>query len=218
MSAPKSYRVPPARREAGWSVLLGAAFTLFLFVLMALAQMLGELTNPDSIVAEEALAYKAPEIEQIEEEEPPPEEEPPEELEEEPPELSLEQLDLALNPGAGSLAGDFAMPSMASVADGLGTEDFVDFSNLDQVPRPIGAATFNFPRRLRKEPVDGKIVLLLRLSETGSVLGVELEASTLPRFNDVVMSQVRNWRFTPPTRQGRPVRAQARLPIPIRIN
>lgn len=218
--APRSYRrLPSGRGAIGASLLLGAGFALGLFVLMALATLIGHVDEPDRGLEEDAIAFNPPEVEQIEEE-PPPEEPPPEELEEEPPpQLSLEQLEIALNPGTGgSLAGDFAMPDLGASGQNLGTEEFVKFSSLDQVPRPIGVSGFNFPRSLRRDPVNGRIVLLVSLSQDGEVLDVEIESSNLPRFNDFVVRQVRNWKFTPPTQQGQPVKATARLPIPIRIN
>jgi TonB family protein len=90
--------------------------------------------------------------------------------------------------------------------------------DLDRPPRPIGVTGLGFPRRLRRSPVDGEIVLLLDLSEEGEVLDVQIADSNLPSFNDFVSREVRSWRFTPPTQAGRPVRATARLPIPIHIN
>jgi len=217
----QSFRVPGARAEAPLSVLLGVAFAVGLFVVMALAQMIGRVKPPETEVVEQVAAFVPPEIEEIEEEEePPPEEEEPEveELETEPPQLSLDQLDIALNPGTGgTLMGDFAMPVVGTSAEDLGTEDFVDFSDLDAMPRPIGVTGFDFPARLRRDPVNGRVVLLLKPDENGDVLDVQLDASTLPRFNDFVLDAVRGWRFTPPTRRGQPVKAQARLPIPIHI-
>lgn len=217
---PRSFRVPDARRDGLGGLLAGLAVAGGLFVLMAFAQMLGEVAPPDRSLEDSSFGYRAPELVKIEEEPPPEQEEPPpEELEQETPEISLDQLDIALNPGTGgSLAGDFRMPDLGSSAKDLGTSEFVDFSNLDQVPRPVGASGFHFPRHLRKRKVEGKIVLLLKLSPRGQVLDAQVEASSLPRFNDVVVRQVKSWRFTPPTRQGEPVRAMARLPIPIRIN
>ena len=52
----------------------------------------------------------------------------------------------------------------------------------------------------------------------GEVLDVQIASSDLPDFSDFVSREVRSWKFTPPTRAGRPVRATARLPIPIHIN
>lgn len=220
MSA-ETFKIPAPRQELPLSVLLGTGFALLLFVVMALAQMIGDVTPPVTSIDETVMAFTPPDITEIEDEPPPPpeEEEPPPELDDAPPELSLAQLDLALNPGTGgSLVGDFAMPTINTSAASLGTEDFVDFSDLDQMPRPSAGSELKFPRRLKRKKVNGTIVILLRLSESGEVLDVQLEKSNLPQFDDVVLAQVKQWRFTPPTQEGRPVKAQAKLPIPIRIN
>ena len=215
-----TFKLPTPRNELAVSVLLGTTFAVALFVLMALAQMLGEVQVPESELLEEVVAWTPPEIEEIEDELPPPpeEEEPPPELEAEPPQLSLAQLDIALNPGTGgSLAGDFAMPSIAATSSSLGTEDFVDFSDLDQTPRPMPGSTLDFPRRLKRKAVNGRVVLLIKLSEDGRVLEASVESSNLPDFEQIVQAQVSKWKFTPPTKDGTPVRAQARFPIPIKI-
>lgn len=217
----RTFRAPGSRRDLPLSLLLGGAAAIGLFVVMALTQMIGSVEPPKSEITETMMAYVPPDIEVIEEEEPPPpeeEEEPPPELEDDVPELSLDQLDIALNPGTGgSLAGDFAMPTIRTSQADLGTEGFVDFSQLDRNPRPIGVTGFNFPRRLKKQKVSGKIVLLIKLSEEGEVMDVQIDQSNLPRFDAFVLEEVAGWRFTPPTMQGRPVKAQARLPIPINI-
>ena len=220
-TTPRTYHVPDGDGDRGKIWLGGLAVAFGLFVLMALAQMMSAADPPDDSLDEMAMAYAAPELADMPEEEPPPpeEEEPPPELEDEPIELSLEQLDLALNPGTGgSLAGDFALPQIVASASSLGTEGFVDFSSLDQIPRPIGVSGFNFPRRLLKKKVSGRIVLLLKLDQDGKVLEVEIDQSNLPNFDSFVLGEVKRWRFTPPTQQGRPVRAKARLPIPINIS
>lgn len=216
----RSFRLPSSRAELPASILAGLAFAAALFVAMALVQQMGEVVVPVRSVDETVVAFQAPEILELEEEEPPPpeEEEPPPELEKEPPLLSLAQLDIALNPGTGgSLAGDFALPALAAATRDLGTEDFVDFSALDQTPRPIGVTGFDFPRRLRRKPVSGRIVLFIQLDSSGEVLDVRVDSSDLPDFDDFVVEAVSSWKFTAPTQQGRPVKAQARLPIPIRI-
>lgn len=215
--AKRIFELPEARGELRLSLVLGLAVAAGLFLLMALTQMLSPVRSSEDRYEETVMAFEAPEIEEVEIEPPPPEEEPPPELEEELPQLSLEQLDIALNPGTGgSLMGDFAMPSIEIDADRM-RDEFVDFSNLDQVPRPLGVSGLQFPPRLLKEKVNGRIVLLLKLSHEGKVIDVEVASSTLPAFDDFVAGEVKRWNFTPPTQQGRPVNAQARLPIPIRI-
>ena len=216
----ETFKIPTPDRERPLSILAGASFAVLLFVVMALVQMIGDVEPPTTQIEEMTMAYTPPEIEEIEEDRPPPPEEepPPPDLEAPPPQLSLAQLELALDPGTGgSLVGDFAMPVIATTSASLGTEDFVDFSDLDQLPRPLPGSRLEFPRRLMRTKVDGSIVVLLKLGDDGRVLDVKVERSNLPQFDDVVLAQVRDWRFTPPTKEGRPVKAQAELPIPIRI-
>jgi membrane peptidoglycan carboxypeptidase len=93
-----------------------------------------------------------------------------------------------------------------------------DVVDLDQPPRPLGRHGFEFPTRLRREKVDGELVLLLELGRDGEVLDVRVDSSDLPEFDDFVAREVRSWRFTTPTLDGRPVNARARLPIAIQIN
>ena len=217
----RTFKVPTPKRELPASLLIGGLFALALLVLMALAQMMGDVEPPEKDLEETLVAFAPPDIEEIEDEPPPPPEEepPPPELEEPPPQLSLAQLDLALNPGTGgAIVGDFSMPVINTSASALGTEDFVDFSDLDQMPRPAAGTQLKFPRRLKRKSVSGTIVIMLQLSETGEVLNVELAKSNLPQFDDVVLAQVAQWRFTRPTQNGQPVKAQAKLPIPIKIN
>ena len=221
--AHSTFKLPTPRNELALSVLLGFAFAAALFVLMALAQMLGEVEVPENDLTEMVVAYTPPEIEQIEEELPPPpeEEEPPPELEAEPPQLSLDQLNIALNPGTGgSLAGDFSMPTISTSQSALGTEDFVDFSDLDQVPRSLPGCQPRIPRRLARKSVNGRITLLIKLGEDGRVIDAQVESSNLPDFEPIVLDAYTSsqCRFTPPTKDGTPVRAQARLPIPIRTS
>lgn len=214
------FQAPPPKNESAIALAIGTAFAVALFVLMALAQMMGDVKPPETAIDETFAAYVPPTVDEFEEEDlPPPEEEPPPpELEMEPPQLSLDQLDIALNPGTGgSLAGDFSMPNIATSSGALGTDDFVDFSDLDQLPRPIGVSGFNFPSRLKRKKVSGKIVVLLRLDRDGSVFEVKLESSNIPKFNDFVLNEMASWKFTPPTVNGRPVRTQARIPVPINI-
>lgn len=203
------------------SILLGAAFAFTLFVLMALAQMLGEATVPDNEILETIVAYVPPEIEEIEEEAPPPpeEEEAAPELESEPPMLSLAQLDIALNPGTGgSLAGDFNMPAISATAASLGTEDFVDFSELDQTPRPMdGGRCLSLPRRLKKKKVNGSVSLLLTINEKGRVMDAEVASSNLPDFNNFYLGAIKRCSFSQPTRQGEPVQVRGRFPIAVNL-
>ena len=180
--AHRTFRIGSSRSEIPLSLLMGGAFALALFDVMALLQMLGDVEILENEIIEKVVAYTPPEVLDPEDEPPPPpEEEPPPKLEVEPPQLSLAQLDLVLNPGTGgSIAGDFAMPTIDTNSASLGTADFVDFSELDQTPRPLPGSSLVFPRRLKRRAVSGRVVLLIKLDESGNVLEASVESSTLP--------------------------------------
>lgn len=208
------------KAEIKQSFWLGVGFSVVLFLVIALTQMLGEVTQDERDFLESNLAYVTPEDDTLEMEDLLPEdkEEPPPQLEEAAAQLSLEQLDIALNVGSGgSLVGDFSMAALGGSAMDALAESFVDFSVLDERPRPMGVSGMNFPPRLLQKKVSGTIVLLVKLAEDGRVLEVSIEHSDLPDFNRHVVGEVQRWRFTPPMQGGRAVKATARLPIPIQV-
>lgn len=100
----------------------------------------------------------------------------------------------------------------------LSEEELIALRGLDQPPRPIGIGRLDLPRPLLRKPAHGEIVLRLELNPEGEVLAAIIDSSDLPDFNEFVLSEVRGWRFTPPTMHGHPVFATARLALPIRVN
>jgi len=97
-------------------------------------------------------------------------------------------------------------------------QESADPPALDALPRPRAGTRLELPPRLRGEKTRGEIVLLLELSPEGTVLEARVDSSDLPALEDTVLRQVRGWAFTPPRRDGSPVRATARLPIAIDIH
>jgi len=203
--ARQSFEQKNARSDLVVSLLVGGGIAAALFVAMALVQMISQEKPKEEDVAEVLVLDTPPEVEEIEEEPPPPPDEAEDEpvLEEAAPQISLDQLEVALNPGVGgSLVGITKSP----------TSD-------PPTPRRTSSCSPEFPRRLKQKPANGRVVLLIKLDEEGQVVEAAVESSNLPEHDPFVLSafQSRKCRFTAPTKNGRPVRAQARLPIPIRI-
>jgi TonB family protein len=119
---------------------------------------------------------------------------------------------LALEPEAGSVD-----PLVDSGGEGIAPGAVAEPEPIIEPARPIGSPVFGFPRRLLRRKAEGRIVLLLDLSDRGEVLDVEVDASSLSRFDEFVANEVRGWRFSPVTLDGIPVAAQARFPIAINI-
>jgi TonB family protein len=92
-------------------------------------------------------------------------------------------------------------------------------ADLDAPPHPVGEPRIVFPNSLRRQPLSGRVVLSLRISEDGRVLYSEVAESDLPpEFGWFLAGAVYSFRFTPPTvRGGCPVEARIKLPIPVSI-
>jgi TonB family protein len=90
-------------------------------------------------------------------------------------------------------------------------------ADLDRPPRVLSDTQLDFPERLLKRRTRGKIVLSVNLSREGDVVDAQVDSSTLSRFDDFVLGEVEKWKFTPPTRSGRPVKARTQVPLNIRI-
>ena len=68
-----------------------------------------------------------------------------------------------------------------------------------------------------RDPVSGRIVPAhSKLDEGGDVLDLQIDCPS-SRVSLFAPGEVKSCRFTPPTQNGQPVKAKARLPIPITI-
>lgn len=89
----------------------------------------------------------------------------------------------------------------------------------DELPRPVDLDHIYFPNHLRQEPVEGEAVVEIKLAEDGEVLSATVVESDLPDdFTPFLEREVESWRFTEPTVNGGcPIKAQARITIPVTI-
>jgi len=195
---------------------VGCALACFL-----LLPMLRAITAPEKKA--DMIVREAP---SVEEPPPPVEEDEPEQEEEEPPPpkpaaeappLDLSQLEMALSPGDwGGVggAGSFALP-----LDGLGgaggpdMSDLFDFSGLEEEPRPLYRAR---PRKLSrdlKKALPCTVYVLLTVNENGQVESPTIHSSDDPRFNSYALEAIRQWRFEPGKRNGKPDSFRVRQPI-----
>lgn len=70
----------------------------------------------------------------------------------------------------------------------------------------------SYPRAAERRRLEGRVLLRVRVSSEGEVLGVEVEQSTGHAILDeAAVEAVRSWRFAPARRNGRPVPGEARV-------
>jgi protein TonB len=143
--------------------------------------------------------------------------------------LSLGALEDALGPGEGvdggfggvlNLAtggriGGTAAPGTAAVGTQGATLVFA-LPDLDQKPRPIFQAEPVYPFELRQKKIEGTVYVQFIVDREGRVVEPRIEKSTHSAFDKPALDAVRQWRFEPAVRDGRPVQARLRVPIRFR--
>jgi len=213
--APQS---PHPNPKASW---LGSlVITFLIFLALPFTQLISSLVKdkPDLVVANVNLPPPPP---------PPPEPPPPEEeqVEEEKPEmekqqqkLSLSELELALDAGS----GDGMAEGMALVSFSLDSGDLDDYifdiEDLDQIPRPITQVAPKYPHELKRQGVNGRVILVFIVDDQGNVRNVRVETSTHREFEKPAVDAVEKWKFQPGERQGKKVKTRMRLPLAFNVN
>jgi protein TonB len=94
------------------------------------------------------------------------------------------------------------------------TEDTVD-----QVPRPRYRPSLEYPPSARKKSIEGYVTLNLLVGTKGEVEKIKLLASE-PQgvFDQVAMSNAREWQFDPANYKGKQVKVWVRQKISFRLN
>lgn len=190
---------------------------------MPFTQLINDYEQPREYIEELMLAPPPPPPPLKEEEPPPPpqKEEPPPELESEPPPISLEQLDVILNPGTGStglMVGDFALPHLRQVSQqSLGSLEIFDIGELDQLPQARRQAPPVFPPSALRMGLNGRVILEFIITTEGRVIKVKVIRSSDPIFESYAIDAVRKWFFTSGQKDGEKVNTRTQVPIPFNI-
>jgi protein TonB len=198
-------------------VAIGAAgLTLAFFLVLPFMQAITRPPEADTIVQTVDTVLEPPPPPPPEpepEKEPEPEEQPPELTEEAPP-LDLGQLELALNPGFSGdwLGGDFAVKLGAAAAEADELDDLFSMADLDQQPRVLYQPSPILDAKVRRK-MPGKVNVIFIVDAGGRVESPRVLSSSDPVFERPALAAVRQWRFEPGKRNGRPVRFRMKIPI-----
>ncbi len=212
---------PPS--TAGHRVLTLASaigLTLLVFLTLPLTQIFTAMEEREETQPARIDLAEPPPPPPPEEEPPPPAEESPETTDDAPPEtepepepIDFDQLELALDPGAGdAIAGDFAF-GFDLAADTASAFDTFEVSELDRAPRAISRTPPVYPYSLRRERITGTVTVLFVIDEEGRVRDPRVDESTHREFERHALDAVRQWRFEPGVKDGRPVPTLVRTPI-----
>ena len=199
-----TYSTQSSQREMPIAMILGFSVSIIIFIVMALAQILGDAQKLAQSYDEQLVAYTPPPIEDIQEDEPEPE--PMDTIEKEPPELSLDQLDVALNPGTGGnlASSDLSVPDFSVGAQAL-SMNFINFRDLDNKPRPTRQITPVYPPALKSQGIEGRVLIRFDIDKQGNVVDATAKKSDHPAFAAYAVDAVRKWKFEPGMQNGEPV-------------
>jgi protein TonB len=217
----KVYHPPEDKNSLSNGALIGIGVSVLLFLAIPLTQIFISYEKAPESIDNLDIATPPPPM-PPEEPPPPPEpedEEPPPELDAPPPPISLEQLEMALNPGTGNtLAGDFALPSFDINAKDLGGLDIFDISDLENKPMPRRQGSPRYPPNARRQGLQGRVTAEFIIDERGNVVQVTITRSTDPIFEKPTIDAIRGWKFTPGEKDGRKVKTRTRVTIPYSIS
>lgn len=152
------YNAPKGKGTLASATILGLGISGLIFLAIPLTQLFTQYEKaPEEIDAIEMAPPPPPPP--PDEPPPPPEpeqEEPPPELDTPPPPLSLDMLDMALDPGTGgSMAGDFALPSFEVGQQDLGGLDIFDIEDLETKPIARKQAGPRYPSTAKRKKTSG---------------------------------------------------------------
>jgi len=207
------YKVPEGKGTALSGTLIGIGVASLLFLAIPLTQLFTEYKKAPKEINATDVAPPAPPP-PIEEPPPPPEpepEEPPPELDTPPPPISLEALEMSLNPGTGgSLTGNFALPGFNANQKSLGSLDIFDIGDVDEKPRAQKQAQPRYPTAAIRAGKEILVVVEFIIDENGATTDIVIKKSSNPALNKPTIDAVRKWRFTPGKKGNRVVKTRTR--------
>lgn len=102
------------------------------------------------------------------------------------------------------------LAGLLAVSSAADAEEVVSY---DELPVPVTTTLPEYPRHLRKDGLSGVVSLSVRVSETGKVTDAKVVKSTHKDFEEPALAAVKEWRFKPATKGGKPVELTIRLPL-----
>ncbi|EDY84181.1 hypothetical protein VDG1235_3811 [Verrucomicrobiia bacterium DG1235] len=198
---------------------LSALAVLAMFGMLPFTQFLAGLKKPDLQVREFNVTVPPPQFTPPEPPppEPPPEQEPPPDMQPPPPQLSLSQLNMALNPGIGNaLAGGFSLGEVGvSASETMEQISLFDISELDQTPRLKGRPMVPYSPRMKREKKKGMVKVAFTIGPDGSVSTVEVKQAIDDEYGRMFKKYFESVSYTAPTVAGKAVSCRMNLDIPV---
>ena len=212
--------VTESKKSKNSSIFIGVAVSFLLFLAIPLTQIFNNYDKPPESI--DSFEISPPPPPPPPEDPPPPpepeDEEPPPELDLPTPPLTLEQLDMVLEPGTGgALSGDVNLPSIDARKMDIGM-DLLDVSQLDNFPGFRSPPYLRYPEQAKKKQIEGFVKVLFLVDENGNVIKVDILECSDPIFKPYVIDAYTNAKLYQGTKNGKPVKFKMAQKIPFKLN
>jgi protein TonB len=88
----------------------------------------------------------------------------------------------------------------------------------DYPPHELTRLSPRYPEAARQQGIEGTVVVHLLIDEAGSIEAMQpVEVTGHPSFRAAVLAMADQWRFSPPSHQGRPVKIWATKTVEFRL-
>jgi protein TonB len=225
MPAPEQPLEPEFTPRWTWrSVGLATAITLALYVILPYLERLSAPSQP---------TFSIRPVNTVELPPPPPPPEPPQrkpaEPESKPPQPKMEEVRRRLTPlqaalnlslALGDVGGDFnvhfgaAAPQLTQQIRDL----IFELSELDEPPRPLARLQPLYPPQARMRRVTGLVVVEFVVASDGTARDIQVVSSEPGDvFTEAAVRAIERWRFSPGTKDGKPVAARVIQKVTFRL-
>jgi len=215
----ETIHTPDSVFTRGLITITGFFAALGLFVMIPLIQAISTGLKDPNKLSEIDFIIPPPPVLELETPPPPKKEEQQDEMEmeKEPPRLSLDQLDLALNPSMGDMTG-FSI-DLSLDADSLGTTDMIfEIGDVEEKPVPTRQIEPTYPPSLKRQKINGSVTVVFVVDTQGNVVAPRVEKSTHMEFEKPALDAIRRWKFTPGKKDGEAVKVRVRAPLIFKVN
>jgi TonB family protein len=94
------------------------------------------------------------------------------------------------------------------------TGEYHSLGDVDTLPRQIGTRTPPvYPLELKLRGISTEVMIVFMVNTEGKTEQVQATRATHAAFADTAIQAVQKWRFTPATKDGKPVNCVMSLPI-----
>jgi protein TonB len=99
-------------------------------------------------------------------------------------------------------------------AQALTVAEVTDVSTtVDEPPVPLKTCAPDYPAALREAKVNGVVILVVIIDESGAVLVAEVGKSSHEDFKEPALEAMRRWKFKAAKFEGKPVKFRATIPV-----